>query len=109
MSQRFQKWLLANTTGLQYFINERLATRSGVIGRMARAVEMGERQYSSHSLGRVLRVVNWFWVSTYQWMGMMRPVGSRFIGSQNGPLNYSGIAVYLFCTWMVFNRFRFIR
>ena len=39
----------------------------------------------------------------------MRPIGSRFIGSQNGPLNYSGIAVYCFCTLMVLNRFRFIR
>ena len=94
---------------MQYLVNDRLATRSGLIGRMARALEMGERQYSAHAFGRGLKVVNFFWVSIYQWMGMMRPIGSRFIGSQNGPLNYSGIAVYCFCTLMVLNRFRFIR
>jgi hypothetical protein len=76
---------------------------------MARAVEMGERQYSSHALGKFFKVANFFWISIYQWMGMMRPVFSRFIGSQNGPLNYSGIAVYFFCSMMVINRFRFIR
>ena len=39
----------------------------------------------------------------------MRPVFSRFMGVQNGPLNYSGLFVYLFCSMMVFSRFRFIR
>jgi hypothetical protein len=39
----------------------------------------------------------------------MRPIFSRFIGVQNGPLNYSGLFVYLFCSMMVFSRFRFIR
>lgn len=109
MSQRFQSWLLRNTSSLQYLVNERLAKRSGLIGRMARAVEMGERQMSQHALLRGFRVVNYFWVAIYQQMGMMRPIASRFIGSQNGPLNYSGLFVYFFCTLMVFNRFRFIR
>ena len=58
---------------------------------------------------RAFRVVNYFWVMIYQQMGMMRPVFSRFIGVQNGPLNYSGIFVYFFCSMMVFNRVRFIR
>ncbi len=109
MSARFQSWLLRNTSSLQYLVNERLAKRSGVIGRMARALEMGERQYSQHTLLRAFKVANWLWVYTYQWMGMMRPIASRFMGSQNGPLNYSGIGVYIFCTAMVFSRFRFIR
>ena len=65
MSVRFQHWLLRNTTSMQYLVNERLAKRSGLIGRMARAMEMGERQYSAHAFGRGLKVVNFFWVSIY--------------------------------------------
>ena len=109
MSTRFQSWLLRNTGGLQYLVNERLAKRSGAIGRVFKALEMGERQYGQHTLLRAFRVVNYFWVQIYQQMGMMRPVFSRFMGVQNGPLNYSGIFVYLFCSMMVFSRFRFIR
>jgi hypothetical protein len=40
---------------------------------------------------------------------MMRPVASRFIGSGNGPLNYTGIGVYFFCTMCIMARWRFIR
>lgn len=109
MSARFQQWLLRNTTSMQYLINQRMAPRTGLFGRIGRALEMGERQYSSHTMLRAFRVVNYFWVMIYQQMAMMRPVFSRFIGVQNGPLNYSGIFVYFFCSMMVFNRFRFIR
>ena len=70
---------------------------------------MGERQYSQHAMLRTFRVVNYFWMAIYQQMSMMRPVFSRFIGVQNGPLNYTGLFCYLFCSMMVFSRFRFIR
>jgi hypothetical protein len=65
MSARFQSWLLKNTGGLQYLVNERLAKRSGLIGRIARAIEMGPRQYSPHTLLRSFRVANYFWVMIY--------------------------------------------
>ena len=39
----------------------------------------------------------------------MRPVFSRFLGVQNGPLNYSGLFLYFLFTIMVISRFRFIR
>jgi hypothetical protein len=47
---------------LQYINNERLAKRSGLIGKIARNLEMGERQYSQHAFGRAFRVVNFYWV-----------------------------------------------
>lgn len=109
MSQRFQTWLLANTKPLQYFVNERLATRGGAFGRLGKALYMGERQYSAHTLGRMLRVANHLMVTSYQMLGVMRPVASRFIGSGNGPLNYTGIGVYLFCTFCIMARWRFTR
>jgi hypothetical protein len=37
----------------------------------------------------------------------MRPVGSRFFGLGNGPLNYTGLFVYLFATACVFSRCKF--
>ena len=43
MTTRFQSWLLANTKGLQYIINDRLATRSGTIGNFFKSLSIGER------------------------------------------------------------------
>ncbi len=62
MSARFQSWLLKNTSGLQYLVNERLAKRSGFIGKIARACEMGPRQFSPHTFGNAIKVVNWIYV-----------------------------------------------
>ena len=80
MTTRVQAWLLANTKGLQYIINDRLATRSGAIGNLFKALRIGERDYGQHSLFRFLKVANYFWVYSYQVYGMMRPVFSRFSG-----------------------------
>ena len=108
MSARFQSWLLANTKGLQYIVNERLATRGGAIGRFFKALEIGQRQYGQHTLGRSMKVINFWWMSIYQYMAMMRPVLSRFIGvNQGGPLNFSALYVWFFCTCAIFSRFNF--
>ena len=109
MSTRFQAFLLRNTTSLQYLVNQRLATRGGAIGNIFKALEMGPRQYGHHSLLKSLRVVNYFYMMIYQHFGMMRPVFSRFIGNQQGPLNYSGIFVWALMSMFVIARFRFIR
>ena len=109
MTSRFQTFLLNNTKGLQYLVNERLASRSGGIGNLFKALRIGERDFGHHSALRFLRVCNFFWVSIYQYMAVQRQVLSRFIGVSNGPLNYSGLFVWFFCTNMIFSRFRFIR
>jgi len=109
MSQRVQQWLLQNTGSLQYLINERLAKRPGLIGRIFKGLEMGERQYGQHAHHRVFRVVNFWWVQLYQVPAMIRPVFSRFIGVANGPLNYSGLFMYFWLTFLILSRFRFIR
>ena len=88
-------------------MNERLAKRPGLIGRTFKALEMGKREYSAHTFGRAFRVVNYFWMSMFRVYGVMRPIGSRFFGLGNGPLNYSGRYVYIFATLMVFARCRF--
>jgi hypothetical protein len=109
MSQRIQTWLLRNTGGLQTLVNDKLAKRSGLIGRIFKGLEIGPRQFSQHSLHRVFRVVNYFWVQTFHTLAVMRPVFSRFVGVSNGPLNYSGLMLYFFLTGCVIARFRFIR
>ena len=69
---------------------------------------MGQREYGAHTLHRAFRVVNYFWMRMFQIYGGMRPIGSRFLtGMGGGALNYSGLFVYFFATFMVFARLRF--
>ena len=107
MSQKFQGWLLNNTTSLQHLVNERLAKRGGAIGGLFKRLEIGPREYSAHTLHRIFRMANFFWVRMFQVMGAMRPVGSRFFGLSNGPLNYPALMVYCFTTAFIFARCRF--
>ena len=109
MTERFQNWMLSKTTGLQYLVNERLAKRSGPIGAIFRNLEMGKRQYGQHSMLRVFRLVNFWWIAIYQVISQQRAVFSRFVGLQNAPLNYSGLFAWCVATNMIFGRFRFIR
>jgi hypothetical protein len=112
MSERFQAWLLRSNgfKMVQYIVNERLAKRSGLIGKIARAIEMGERQYSQHAFGRAFRVVNYYWVQIYHTLGVFRPVLSRLlIGVSQGPLNYSALFMWFWLTFLIVSRFRFIR
>ena len=88
-------------------VNEKLGKRPGLIGRIFKGLEMGKREYSEHTLHRAFRVVNYMWMSIFRVYGAMRPVGSRFLGGGNGPLNYSGLYVYIWATMMVFARCRF--
>ena len=68
---------------------------------------MGQREYGAHTLHRAFRVVNYFWMRMFQIYGGMRPIGSRFLTAGNGPLNYTGMFVYFFASFMVFARLRF--
>ena len=70
---------------------------------------MGERVYGQHAFHRLLRVVNYYWIMVYHTLGVMRPVFSRFIGVQQGPLNYTGLWLWISLTVLILNRFRFIR
>ena len=91
-------------------MNEKLGKRSGLIGRIFKGIEMGPRQYSQHTFYRAFRVVNFFWLHMYQVMAVMRPVLSRLvIGSSAGPLNYSGLFMWLWLSGMIIARFRFNR
>ena len=101
--------MLANSGGMQHFVNNTMAKRSGAIGRFFKAIEMGKREYGAHTLHRAFRVANYFWVRIFQVYGVMRPIGSRFFGNGNGPINYGGLWVYAWCTGMIFARCRFNR
>ena len=109
MTERVQNWILGRTTGLQYLVNERLAKRGGGIGRVFSALSIGKRQYGQHSLGRVMKLMNYWWLMIYQTIGMQRAVFSRFAGLGNAPLNYSGLFAWFVATNMIFSRFRFTR
>ena len=109
MSSRLQTWLLANTKGLQFIINEKLATRPGGLGNFFKRFEIGERQLGAHTLGRALKVANYFYLATAQYTMFGRMTLSRFAGSTNGPLSYSGLFVYFFATCWILSRFQFDR
>ena len=101
--------MLSKSGGLQYLVNERLGKRAGFIGRVFSPFEIGKRQMGSHSLGRVMKLANYWWLMIYQTIAMQRPVFSRFVGQGNAPLNYSGMFVWFVATNMIFSRFRFVR
>ena len=44
MTERIQRFLLANTKGLQHLINDRLASRPGGIGRIFNFFAIGVRR-----------------------------------------------------------------
>jgi hypothetical protein len=90
-------------------INQKLAARPGAIGNIFKPWIIGQRQYSQHSMLRLFRVVNYFWMMGYQTLSMMRTPFSRFSGLAHSPLNYSAIFVYAFCSGLIMSRFRFIR
>ncbi len=48
MSERFQSWLLKSGgfKALQFFVNENLAKRSGLLGKFGRTFTLGQREYS---------------------------------------------------------------
>jgi hypothetical protein len=112
MSERFQSWLLKSGgfKALQFFVNENLAKRSGLLGKFGRTFTLGQREYSQHAFGRAFRVVNYYWVQIYHTLGIMRPTLSRLvIGAAQGPLNYSALFMWFWLTFLIVSRFRFIR
>ena len=105
MSEKFQAFLLRNTTSLQFLVNERLAKRGGVIGSIFKALEMGKRQYGQHAHLRWAKFINHNFVIGFQQMASMRLVLSRTIGVTHGPINFSGLFVWLFITLTIMTRF----
>ena len=71
---------------------------------------MGPRQYSQHTFHRAFRVANFFYVMLYHLAGTMRPIFSRmFLGVSSGPLNYSGMLIYVWFTAFIIAKFKFTR
>ena len=72
MTERIQAFLLRNTSGLQYLINERLGARGGPMGTLFKPFAIGKRQFGQHSLGRQMKLMNYYWLMIYQTIGMQR-------------------------------------
>ena len=58
MTESVQRFLLANTKWLQYLVNEKLAKRSGAVGKFFKWMEVGPRSYGQHFIPRYFRVWN---------------------------------------------------
>ena len=111
MTERIQRFLLANTKGLQHLINDRLASRPGGIGRIFNFFAIGERRMGAHTFGNSLKMANYMYMWTYYLLAMTRPVFSRFINtaSNGGPVNYSGLIAFTMGTMCVMGRVQFQR
>ena len=110
MTERFQKWFLRNSKPLQYLVNERLAKRSGLVGRFFKAVEMGEREYGKHTMGRYLKLGNYIWMQQLWIISSQKPILSRLLfTSSSGALNYTGIFMWAFCVLFMASNLKFVR
>jgi hypothetical protein len=77
MTEKVQQFLLKHTKTLQYVVNEKLAKRSGLIGKIFQKLEIGPRQYSRHSFYRYFKVYNYYWLIVAHQISTLRPVFSR--------------------------------
>ena len=108
MSHRIQAFLLRNTTFLQRVVNDNLAKKSGMVGNLFRALEIGPRQYGFHVIPKFLRYSNFLMVRMYQFMSMNRPYMSRFLRDGYGHMPIlqaiSGITIYaMMFSWLGIN------
>ena len=90
-------------------MNERLAKRSGIIGRFFKGLEMGERQYSGHRVQKVFKINNFIWVKSLMMLNYTRPIFTRFFGVTISPLNYSGLLMWCLATGFILSRLKFTR
>ena len=58
MTEVIQRFLLKNTKGLQYLVNEKLAKRPGRIGKFFKWLEIGPRNGGGHVITRYFRMWN---------------------------------------------------
>lgn len=68
MTEFIQRFLLKNTKGLQYLVNEKLAKKKGGMGKFFSWMEIGPRNYGQHIFPKYFRL----------WNAMMLNFGFRF-------------------------------
>ena len=97
--------LLRNTKGLQYIINERLAKKSGLIGSLGRALEIGPRQYGAHVLPRFFKVANYHFIYMLYLLSASKNQATRFIYAGYGHMPITHTLYYITLIWGIFALF----
>jgi hypothetical protein len=77
MTEIIQKFLLAHSKKLQFIVNEKLAKKSGPIGRFFRFFAIGKRQYGEHYAGRLLLSINTFFLFVFRAFSNYRVLYTR--------------------------------
>lgn len=108
MSESVQKWLL-NQKWLTTLVNDKLAARKGLVGKIFSWLQIGPRQMGAHTIPKIMKFYNIYFMMSYHWISAFRPVFSRYIGSAHGPLNYTGIMLWFMLTGSIIARFKFNR
>ena len=110
MTERVQEWLLANTKGLQHLINDKLAKRSGAIGRFFKMFEIGPRQMGSHTVPKFLKLANYHYMNLFYVVSNQRIPFSRYLtGNLYGPMNLSGLFGSFVFSCLILSLFKFER
>ena len=108
MSESVQNWILKQK-GFVSLINDRLAKRKGLIGKLFTALRVGPRELGAHTAPKFLKFANFYYMSTYSIMSSLRPIFSRFVGVAYGPLNFTGIFMWFMLTGSIMARLKFNR
>ncbi len=78
MTEVIQKFLLAHSKKLQYIVNQKLAKKSGPIGRFFRFVAIGKRQYGEHYIGKHILALNSFFLYVLRGLSNYRVLYTRY-------------------------------
>ena len=108
MSQSVQNWILSQK-GFVNFVNNNLAERKGLIGKIFKTLRVGPRQMGAHALPGLLKFFNYYLVQSYGLIASVRPIFSRYVGVTQGPLNFTGLMMWFIMTGAILNRIRFHR
>ena len=108
MSESIQGWILRKK-GFVNYVNHNLARRKGVIGKVFTWLKVGNRRMGKHRIPAALKFLNHYLVSSFSGIATTRPIFSRLIGASTGPLNFSGLMLWMLMTGALVSRLRLSR
>ena len=86
-----QKLLLRLLRGPANFINNNLAKRPGVLGRIGRFWAIGSREYGAHTSTKFLKSINNIYLKAVKYMFSRQTFSKSFFGRQNYANGYFAV------------------
>jgi hypothetical protein len=99
MSEVLQKFILKNTKGLQYIVNEKLAKRKGKMGSFFNWMQIGPRHMGEHVIPRWFRVWNSYMLDYGFRMNWVRPHLTKFFTREREIFIIGYAMVFIVWAW----------